>query len=245
MVPEPVTEHSPGPAAHAVEVRNLCVSYGDVQALHGVSLSVRQAEFIGIAGANGAGKSTLLRAISGALKPRSGTIQVFGAQTRGWPTHRLARAGLVHVPEGRAIFSGLSVEDNLLSGAIGRSSARLGDVLEIFPHLKNKMRQAAGSLSGGEQQMVAIGRGLMSKPNLLMIDELSLGLAPKITIELYEKLVEYGRDQHCSMILVDQNLDLLRRFTGRIVILRSGRIAVEQDSKHFTDNESAIDAYLG
>lgn len=244
-MPEPFTQEPARRTLPAIEVRDLCVAYGEVQALHAVSLSVAQGELIGIAGANGAGKSTLLRAVSGALKPRSGTIQVFGAQTKGWPTHRLGRAGLVHVPEGRAIFSGLSVEDNLLSGALKRSSAQLADVLEIFPHLKNKMRQAAGSLSGGEQQMVAIGRGLMSRPKLLMIDELSLGLAPKITVELYEKLVSYGRDEDCSMILVDQNLDLLRRFTGRIVILRSGRVAVEVDSDRFTDNESAINAYLG
>ena len=234
----------PDLAAPALAVTDLAVRYGDAEVLHGVCLTAQPGQIVGVAGANGAGKSTLLRALSGNLKPRSGKVLLFGEDLTGKPTHAVASRGMVHVPEGRGIFSSLSVADNLLAGAIGKNRLGLDEILEIFPHLQPRLKQIAGNLSGGEQQMVAIGRGLISHPRVVLIDELSLGLAPMLTVDLYDKLVAYASANDCTMVLVDQNLDLLRQYCDRITILRAGAVWLEQGASDFGDDRQAVEAYL-
>jgi branched-chain amino acid transport system ATP-binding protein len=232
-------------AAPCLEVAQLTSGYGETSAIRDISMTVGPGELVGVAGANGAGKSTLLRSLSGIIKPRAGRVMYCGQPVTGWPAHKLARLGLVHVPEGRGIFGGLSVEDNLLTGALRAGSLAVDEIYDLFPHLRDRRRQAAGSLSGGEQQMVALGRGLISRPRLILIDELSLGLAPMLTEDLYERLTSFGRGGRCSMLLVDQNLDLLTRHCDRILILRTGRVVLEQAADEFDDSVTAVDAYLG
>ena len=196
-----------------LEVKNLNVSYGAINALHGVSLSVKAGSIVTLIGANGAGKSTTLRAISGLVKPRGGEVLFNGKNIAGTPAHEIVKLGLSHVPEGRMVFANLTVHENLMMGAYLQHDkaairAELELVFKTFPRLKEREQQIAGTLSGGEQQMLAIGRALMSRPKFLMMDEPSLGIAPLLVKTIFEKIVEINRTHGITILLVEQNANL-------------------------------------
>ena len=231
----------------ALTVSDLRVGYtGKVDVLHGVSLEVSEREAVAILGANGAGKSTLLRAISGLLRPRTGTIAFSGEEISGRAPHLIARAGIAHVPEGREIFVRQSVAENLRLGAMGAADAddRLGGLLEVFPVLDEKLDQAAGELSGGQQQMLAIARGLMSSPKLLMLDEPSLGLSPKLVDEVTGLLERIRSELGVTVLLVEQNAAVAAGVADRAYVMRRGRIALEEKAEALLGSEDVLSAYL-
>ena len=209
------------PIEPVLEVRELRVSYGAIEALKGVTLSLGPGEIVTLIGANGAGKSTTLRAIMGLVPAKSGEIRFHGTPTRSRQTFELVREGLVLVPEGRAIFANLSVHENLEMGAYARKdggvAADLDRVFEVFPRLKERIRQTAGTLSGGEQQMLAIGRALMSKPKVLLLDEPSLGLAPLLVHTIFEAIEEIHR-QGTPVLLVEQNANAALKHSNRAYV---------------------------
>jgi branched-chain amino acid transport system ATP-binding protein len=223
--------------------------YGPVTAISGVSLSVAEGETVGLLGANGAGKSTVLRAISGLVKPRSGTITFDGASIAALPAYKIAAHGIAHVPEGRRVFPEMTVQENLEMGAyIPQAKAQRRDTLElvfsIFPRLAQRRRQLAGTMSGGEQQMVAIGRGLMLKPRLLMLDEPSLGLAPVVldsTFDAIQKIHALGM----SILLVEQNASRALTLVQRAYVLERGEIAMQDTAAGLANNDRMRAAYLG
>ncbi|MGC9318742.1 MAG: ABC transporter ATP-binding protein [Armatimonadota bacterium] len=227
-------------------------SYGRVRALRRVSLHVDEGEIVTLIGANGAGKSTALDVISGLIRAQSGTILFDGQDVTNWPPARLVRAGICHVPEGRQIFGGLSVADNLLLGAYSRwNSAGRAEVMadlqqqfERFPVLRERRSQLAGSLSGGEQQMLALARGLMSRPELLMLDEPSLGLAPIIAQQFLAEITKL-RDEGMTVLLVEQNARAALRIADRGYVLETGRIVLEGTARDLLDNPEVQRAYLG
>ena len=234
---------------HSVlEVRDLRVSYGAIEALKGVSLSLGQGEIVTLIGANGAGKSTTLRAIMGLVPARSGDVVFQGHPTRTRPTFRLVRDGLVLVPEGRAIFANLSVHENLEMGAYARRdtgiSSDMERVFQVFPRLKERDKQTAGTLSGGEQQMLAIGRALMSRPKVLLLDEPSLGLAPLLVHTIFEAIEEIHR-QGTPVLLVEQNANAALRHSNRAYVLETGSVALEGTSEEVAANPKVKEAYLG
>ena len=231
-----------------LEVRNLTVTYGAIQALKGVSLALHEGEIVTLIGANGAGKSTTLRAIMGLVAPSAGEVRYRGEPTGTIPTHRLVRDGLVLVPEGRIIFANLSVMENLEMGAYAR---RDGDVaadqqrvFALFPRLKERLRQTAGTLSGGEQQMLAIGRALMSRPRVLLLDEPSLGLAPIVVHAIFEAITEIHR-AGVPVLLVEQNANAALRHSNRAYVLETGSVALEGTSAEVAANPRVKEAYLG
>jgi branched-chain amino acid transport system ATP-binding protein len=231
-------------------VDDLVVSYGAVQALHGVSLSVRDGEIVTLIGANGAGKSTTLRAVSGMVPLRDGTITLDGASVGGLPSHRLVRLGVCHVPEGRRIFTALTVRENLELGAYTvrkkpEIEARLEHVLALFPRLRERIAQPGGTLSGGEQQMLAIGRALMAKPRLLLLDEPSLGLAPLLVQEIFREIVRINRDEGTTILLVEQNAHVALSIAHRAYVLETGRIVLEGVAAQIRDDPKVRAAYLG
>jgi branched-chain amino acid transport system ATP-binding protein len=209
-------------------VSDLDLSYGRVRALRGVSLTVPDAGSVAILGANGAGKSSLLRAISGLARPARGTIMWDGEDIAGRPAHRIVRAGLAHVPEGRAMIARLSVHENLLMGAYiaprGEASGRVEEMIDLFPSLRRRLKVAAGRLSGGEQQMPAIARGLMSRPRLIAIDEPSMGLAPAVADSVLEGLRRVHQ-RGTAVLLVEQNAALALRLADHLVLLSHGEVA--------------------
>jgi branched-chain amino acid transport system ATP-binding protein len=209
-------------------VSDLDLSYGRVRALRGVSLTVPDAGSVAILGANGAGKSSLLRAISGMARPARGTIVWDGQDIAGRPAHRIVRAGLAHVPEGRAMIARLSVHENLLMGAYiaprGEAAGRVEEMLDLFPSLRRRLKVAAGRLSGGEQQMLAIARGLMSRPRLIAIDEPSMGLAPAVADTVLEGLRRV-HERGTAVLLVEQNAALALRLADHLVLLSHGEVA--------------------
>jgi branched-chain amino acid transport system ATP-binding protein len=231
-----------------LEVRDLSVSYGAIGALKGVSLSLAEGEIVTLIGANGAGKSTTLRAIMGLVPPSSGEVRYRGELTRAVPTHRLVREGLVLVPEGRIVFANLSVQENLEMGAYARrdggAAADYEKVYALFPRLKERLRQTAGTLSGGEQQMLAIGRALMSRPRVLLLDEPSLGLAPIVVHSIFEAIVEIHR-AGVPVLLVEQNANAALRHSNRAYVLETGRVALEGTSAEVAANPKVKEAYLG
>ena len=233
----------------ALEIHDLEVNYGAVRALKGVRLEVRQGEVVALLGANGAGKSTTLRAISGLVKPRGGTINMFGAGlTRLNPTQVVAR-GVAHCPEGRRVFTGLTVLENLRLGASQRNDAGeiqrdLEKMLSMFPILGERRKQTAGTLSGGEQQMLALGRALMSRPKLLLLDEPSLGLAPLIVQGIFRTLATLRADG-VTILLVEQNVKLALKLADRAYVLRTGTITLEGSAAELRDDERVANAYLG
>ncbi len=231
-----------------LEVRDIDVAYGEITALRGVSLRVGAGEIVSVLGANGAGKTTLLRTISGLLAPRTGSIAFKGKPIGGEPAYRIVRAGISHVPEGRGILGELTVIENLRLGAYltpkGESEALLQRVFALFPVLEQRQSQQAAMLSGGEQQMLALGRSLLSKPALLMIDELSLGLAPKIVRELMELLVQL-RGQGLAILLVEQNVRQTLRISDRTYMLVNGQVAFEGSADALRNDSGLIDRYLG
>ena len=228
-----------------LRVRDLAVFYGNFQALFGVSLDVQPNETVAVIGANGAGKTTLLRALAGALTVERDAVEFEGRAVGGRPAHALAALGIVLVPEGRKIFPSLSVEENLLLGRYrGRpGSWTLDRVYQLFPRLVERRRQPGTNLSGGEQQMLAIGRGLMANPRLLLVDEISLGLAPLIVKELY-RVLHVVRAEGTTLLVVEQDVSQVLAFAERVVCLRKGTVALEGEPARLT-RERISAAYFG
>ena len=225
------------------------VAYGDLPALRGVSLAVEEGETLSVVGANGAGKTTMLRAISGLLRPRRGQILLDGARLDRMPSHAVVARGVVQVPEGRKIFPSLTVRENLelgsyLPAARERRRESLARVLDLFPRLAERQRQAAGTMSGGEQQMLAIGRALMAGPRLLMLDEPSLGLAPIIVQEIFRIIGEINR-LGTTVMLVEQNTRQALALSRRGYVLENGRVVLEGTGADLLGNEHVRRAYLG
>jgi branched-chain amino acid transport system ATP-binding protein len=233
-----------------LELKNLEVSYGAINALHSISLSVKAGSIVTLIGANGAGKTTTLKTISGLLKPRAGEILYDGKNISALPPHQIVQLGLSHVPEGRMIFANLTVLENLRMGAyLQRDKAAIRRELEFvfatFPRLKEREQQIAGTLSGGEQQMLAIGRALMSKPKLLLLDEPSLGLAPLLVKTIFEKIVDINRQQGLTILLVEQNANLALEISHFAYVLETGKIVLSGDSVALRQNPQVKSAYLG
>ncbi len=233
-----------------LEVKNLHVSYGAIKALHGVSLSVKAGSIVTLIGSNGAGKSTTLRAISGLVKPRAGEILYEGQNIAGLPAHQIVARELLHVPEGRMVFANLTVQENLMMGAYLQHdkniiAAELQLVFKTFPRLKEREKQAAGTLSGGEQQMLAIGRALMSKPKFLMMDEPSLGIAPLLVKTIFEKIVEINRTHGITILLVEQNANLALEISHYGYVLETGKIILQNESAVLRHDPKVRSAYLG
>jgi len=231
-----------------LEVRDLSVAYGAIKALKGVSLTLAKDEIVTLIGANGAGKSTTLRAIMGLVPASGGEVRYQGEPTRSRPTHRLVREGLVLVPEGRIVFANLSVRENLEMGAYSRRDRGIASdydkVYALFPRLRERLMQTAGTLSGGEQQMLAIGRAIMSKPRVLLLDEPSLGLAPIVVHAIFEAIEQIHRDG-TPVLLVEQNANAALRHSKRAYVLETGHVALEGTSAEVAANPKVKEAYLG
>ena len=233
-----------------LELSNLAVNYGSITALHDVSLNVEKGAIVTLIGANGAGKSTTLRTVSGLLKIHRGSIRYETEEISNLPPHRIVERGISQVPEGRMIFANLTVRENLLMGAYLRKDRnKLGSdfdfVFEIFPRLKERAKPVAGTLSGGEQQMLAIGRALMSKPRCLMLDEPSLGIAPILVKTIFQKIVEINRSLGITVLLVEQNANLALEVSHYGYVLETGRILLHDRSSALRENERVKSAYLG
>lgn len=232
-----------------LKVRNIRVAYGDLPALVDVSLEVGEGELVALVGANGAGKSTTLKTISGVLRPSAGTIEFAGEDITRLPPHRIAALGIAHVPEGRRLFPEMTLLENLEMGAL-RPEARkkrkqsLEWVFSLFPALRERAVQPAGTLSGGQQQMVAIGRGLMSLPRLLMLDEPSLGLAPMLVKHVFEIVREINR-RGITVLLVEQNVMQVLRFCHRAYVLENGRIVLGGSGAELLNDAHVKESYLG
>jgi branched-chain amino acid transport system ATP-binding protein len=231
-----------------LEVKDLTVNYGAIQALKGVSLSLEKGEIVTLIGANGAGKSTTLRAIMGLVPAVSGSVQYQGAALSGTPTHEIVRSGMTLVPEGRAIFANLSVRENLGLGAFVRKDGEVEKdrqrAFEIFPRLKERIEQNAGTLSGGEQQMLAIARALMCRPKVLLLDEPSLGLAPLLVHTIFESIEEVNRGG-TSVLLVEQNANAALKHSHRAYVLETGSVTLTGPSAEVAANPKVKEAYLG
>jgi branched-chain amino acid transport system ATP-binding protein len=231
-----------------LEVRNLQVSYGEIRALKGVTFRVGEGEVVALLGNNGAGKTTTLRAISGLLAPRDGDVVFEGSSLVGMASHAIVRRGVTHVPEGRRIFNRLSVLENLEMGAFTRSDDEvrtdIDRVFGIFTRLQERRTQVAGTLSGGEQQMLAIGRALMAKPRLLLLDEPSMGLAPVLVEQIFETVQTINR-QGVTILLVEQNAAMALSIAGRGYVLETGGIVLEGSARDLADNPEVRRAYLG
>jgi branched-chain amino acid transport system ATP-binding protein len=237
-------------AAHTVlEVEDIHTFYGTIEALKGISLEVREGEIVTLIGANGAGKSTTLRSINGLNHPRDGRISFMGEDITHTPAHKIVKRGISQSPEGRKLFSRMSVEENLEMGAFHRSghaeiAADKKHVFELFPRLKERLHQKAGTLSGGEQQMCAIGRAMMARPKLLMLDEPSMGLAPIFVDRIFETIVEINKEG-TPVLLVEQNALMALDVANRGYVLETGKIALEGTAKELAANEDVKKAYLG
>jgi branched-chain amino acid transport system ATP-binding protein len=230
-------------------LRNVQTFYGDLQALYGVSLSVKEGEIVSVIGNNGAGKTTTLMTISGILRPRRGDIQFEGRRIDAHKPADIVALGLGHVPEGRQLFPSMTVEENLLMGACsrrakGRRGETMARVYELFPRLRERRRQVAGTLSGGEQQMVAIGRGLMGLPKLLMLDEPSLGLSPVMVTAMFEAIGQINK-AGTTVLLVEQNVLRALKLSHRGYILEDGRVVAEGPSEELLRNPQVRATYLG
>lgn len=232
-----------------LEVKDLNVYYGAIHALQGISFHIEEGEIVSLIGANGAGKSTTLRTISGLLRARSGSIQFKGHDITTTAAQNIVRLGLSHVPEGRKIFSPLTVRENLDMGAFTRSDqaeikASIERVYASFPRLRERQSQLGGTLSGGEQQMLATGRGLMSRPSLLLLDEPSMGLSPIMVEEIF-KIIKEINSQGTSILLVEQNALMALSIANRAYVLETGRIAMEGPAKDILENPQVKEVYLG
>jgi branched-chain amino acid transport system ATP-binding protein len=231
-----------------LQVDNVSVSYGAIEALKAVSLGVSRAEIVAVLGANGAGKTTLLKAISGLVPIKSGAILFNGQKLHTLPAHVIARLGVVHIPEGRKVFPTLTVEENLNLGGYGSAKEEVEKakdrVFQLFPVLKERRRQLAGTLSGGEQQMLAIGRGLIRSPKLMLLDEPSLGLAPLLVDQVFVTLVQIHRDG-VPIFLVEQNARKALSIANQAYILEVGRIVLSGAARELAADERVRQAYLG
>ena len=225
-------------------------NYGAVRALQGISMNVDEGAVVALLGANGAGKSTTLKAISGMVQPSAGGIEFAGESLVGKTPNQIVSMGIAHVPEGRRIFKDLTVSENLRMGAYSRSDKQgiaqdLDMVLELFPRLSERSRQLGGSLSGGEQQMLAIGRGIMARPKLLLLDEPSLGLAPLIIADIFATLRKINHDHGVTLLVVEQNANVALKNAGFGYVLQVGRVAVEGSSAELRENKEVIESYMG
>lgn len=232
-----------------LDVRNINTFYGNIQALWDVCLEIREAELVALVGANGAGKTTLLNTISGLLHPASGQVEFLGARIDGLQPHAIVELGMSHIPEGRKLFPEMSVRENLEMGAYTKrvwkqKQETLDEVYKLFPILKTRRGQLASTLSGGEQQMVAMGRGLMSKPRLCIIDEPSSGLAPLVVDEIFQT-IQGLRGQGISIFLIEQNVQQTLEIADRAYVLENGRIILSGESKDLLQEEMIRKAYLG
>ncbi len=233
-----------------LSVTNLSVTYGAIKAVNGISFEIPRGAIVTLIGGNGAGKTTTLQTISGLIRPTAGTVRFDGEDITRLAPHKIVARGLCQVPEGRMVFANLSVAENLALGSylhrdpegIART---LNHVFEIFPRLKERIKQTAGTLSGGEQQMLAIGRALMSRPKFLMLDEPSLGIAPRLVTTIFEKIVEINRDQGITILLVEQNAHLALEISSHAYVLETGQIAVAGASRDLRDDPRLKAAYLG
>lgn len=232
-----------------LEVKNLYVSYGDLKALWGVSFKVEEGEIVGYLGPNGAGKSTTFKTIVGLLKPEKGEITFNGERIDGQPAHRIVNKGIAYVPEGRRLFPYMTVLENLIIGtypprARDKKDEMLEWVFQLFPRLKERQNQMAGTLSGGEQQMLAIARALMSNPSLLILDEPSLGLAPKIVEDLFE-IIKTINEDGVTILISEQHVHMVFEIMDRGYIIEEGRIVLEGEPSELAGNEHVKKAYLG
>jgi branched-chain amino acid transport system ATP-binding protein len=231
-------------------VTDLFVSYGAISALSGISFKIEPGSIVTLIGGNGAGKTTTLHTISGLLRAKAGKITFLGEDISALPAHKIVARGLCHVPEGRMIFSNLTVDENLAMGAFlqhdhARIAASRDYVFDIFPRLKERLKQIAGTLSGGEQQMLAIGRALMGNPKFLMLDEPSLGIAPRLITTIFEKIVEINKNHGITILLVEQNANLALEISSYAYVLETGRIAMEGESKKLHADPQLKATYLG
>ena len=231
-----------------LQVNDINVYYGAIHAIKGVSFEVHQVEIVNLIGANGAGESTILQTVSGLLRSRTGSVTFLWENIGGVPGHKLVQRGLAHVPEGRRIFLQMTVEENLEMGAFTQSPAGvpadLAHVFELFPRLQERRRQVAGTLSGGEQQMLAMGRALMSHPKLLMLDEPSMGLAPILVEQIFE-IIRALHKTGTTILLVEQNAQMALSVADRAYVLETGRIALSGTGKELAESDAIRKAYLG
>ena len=245
-----LTEPRPQGGETVLAVKNLESYYGPIMAIRGVSLEVRQGQIVTVLGANGAGKTTLLKTISGVMNPQKGQILYAGGDIAGWEPDRVVRAGIVHVPEGREVFPLLTVEENLRMGAFVRSDregVRRDEemVYSYFPILAERRRQAAGTMSGGQQQMLAIGRGLMAKPKLMLLDEPSLGLSPLLVKEIFAIIRRLNREQGVTMMLVEQNARVALEVADYGYVMELGRIVMDDTAPRLLMSKDVQEFYLG
>ena len=232
-----------------LEVKDLYVSYGMIAALKGISFEVNEGEVIALIGANGAGKTTTLHTLTGLLHAKSGSITFDGKELTKTPAHKIVEMGIAHVPEGRRIFQNLTVLDNLKLGAFTRKDKAgiakdIEEVYELFPRLAERKTQIAGTLSGGEQQMLAMGRALMSKPKIVVMDEPSMGLSPLLVSKIFE-IIEMIRERGTTVLLVEQNAKKALAISDRAYVLETGKIVLSGDAHELMDNDSVKKAYLG
>ncbi len=232
-----------------LEVKDLHVSYGMIQAIKGVSFEVNEGEIITLIGANGAGKTTILHTITGLLKPKSGSVIFEGKELTSTAPHKIVKYGMAHVPEGRRVFAGLSVYENLIMGAYTRSDkAEIAETLDMvykrFPRLEERKRQLAGTLSGGEQQMLAMGRALMSKPKIILMDEPSMGLSPLFVSEVFD-IIQKISASGTTVLLVEQNAKKALSIADRAYVLETGKIALTGNAKELINDDKIKKAYLG
>ena len=233
-----------------LELHDVQVNYGGITALHGISLKVEQGSIVTLVGANGAGKTTTLRAISGLVKPSAGRITYKGEDIGGMAAHKIVALGIAQSPEGRLVFANLTVDENLRMGAYLRKDKAqqvkdMDFIFGVFPRLKERRKQLAGTLSGGEQQMLAIGRALMSKPQLLLLDEPSLGIAPLLTRTIFEQIVAINRELKLTILLVEQNANIALEVSHYGYVLETGRILLEDTAAALRENPKVREAYLG
>ena len=246
---EPTAAASPATSATPLlELDDLHVFYGNIEALKGVSMTVGRGEVVTLIGSNGAGKSTTLRAISGTHKPRTGTIRLDGRPIEHLPAHEVVGLGVAHSPEGRKVFSRMSVYENLQMGAFSRRGADIAPdvarVFDLFPRLKERRSQKAGTMSGGEQQMLAMGRALMAHPQIVLLDEPSMGLSPILTEQIFKIITEIN-EQGTTVLLVEQNALMALNAAHRGYVIQTGKIILEDSAANLAANEQVRQAYLG
>lgn len=231
-----------------LDINEISVFYGAIQALNGVTINVQPSEIVAIIGSNGAGKSTLLRTISGLLRPRVGSIQFKGQNIAEFPAHEIVRMGISQSPEGRKIFTNMTVQENLQLGAYTRKDSEVGADMEMvmarFPRLRERFKQNAGTMSGGEQQMLAIGRALMSRPEILLLDEPSLGLAPNLVTEIFQIVLDLNKEGK-TILIVEQNANRALEIAHRAYVLETGNIVLTDSGKALLNNPKVKEAYLG
>jgi branched-chain amino acid transport system ATP-binding protein len=233
-----------------LKINNLVINYGVIRALDNITLEIRPGEILSVIGANGAGKTTLLRSVAGLIKPRAGNIEFEGREISGLKPEKIVKCGITMVPEGRQVFPDLTVKENLELGGYSLNDRHLKKelyelILATFPRLNERLKQHAGTLSGGEQQMLAMGRALMANPKLLLLDEPSMGLSPIITKEIFALIQLINKEKHISMILVEQNAHMAMECSQRTYVLENGSIVMEGESSALKHDTRVIEAYLG